>query len=188
MWFSVNFGVGKHYLLLSQSQPFKSSRYLIRAFLVVQHPNAMMTLKIQLSPSVGNTREPKDLDLLLGETNKGRLRATLPTAPAAFSANAHTVSEQERVEKAKQRDIMTNPSGDSQSESITKKVEPISRIRAVMWSSLSHRKSKVESTGPSDSPAHSKSFCSDMIIWLLGEKNERTEEQPIRRKPNDEAL
>jgi len=137
---------------------------------------------------VGITRGPKDLDLLLGETNKGRLRATLPTAPAAFSANAHTVSEQERVEKAKQRDIMINPSGVSQSESIMNKVEPISRIRAVMWSSLSHKKSKVESTGTSDSPAHSRSFWSDMIIWLLGEKNERADEQPIRRKPNDEAL
>lgn len=156
---------------------------------MVQHPKAMMTLRSQRrSPSVGNIREPKDPDRLLGETNKGRLRATLPTAPAKFSANAHTVSEQDRVEKARQRDIMTNPSGDSQSESITKKVEPIRRIRAVVWSSLSHRKSKVESTGPSDSPAHSRSFWSDMIIWLLGENNERTEEQPIRRKPTDEAL
>lgn len=156
---------------------------------MVQHPNATMTLRIQLrSPSVGNMREPKDPDRLLEETNKGRLSATLPTAPAAFSANAHTVSEQERVEKARQRDIMINPSGDSQSESTTKKVEPIRRIRAVMWSSLSHRKSKVESAGPSDSPARSRSFWSDTIIWLLGEKNERTEEQAIRRKPNDEAL
>lgn len=126
---------------------------------MVQHPNAMMTLRIQLrSPSVGNTRECKKPELLLGETNKGRLSATLPTAPAAFSANAHTVSEQERVEKAKQRDIMTNPSDDNQSESITKKVEPIRRIRAVTWSSLSHKKSKVTSAGPSDSPARSRSF------------------------------
>lgn len=156
---------------------------------MVQHPNAMMTLRIQLrSPSVGITREPKEPDLVLGETNKGRLRATLPTAPAAFSANAHTVSEQERVENARQRDIMTNPSDDNQSESIMKKVEPIRRIRAVMWSSLSHKKSKVIRAGPSDSPAHSRSFWSDLIVWLLGEKTERTEEKPIRRKATDEAL
>lgn len=156
---------------------------------MVQHPTAMMTLRIQLrSPSVGITREPKDPDLVLGETNKGRLRATLPTAPAAFSANAHTVSEQERVENARQRDITTNPSDDNQSESIMKKVEPIRRILAVMWSSLNHKKSKVTRTGPSDSPAHSRSFVSDLIVWLQGEKTERTEERPIRRKPTDEAL
>lgn len=172
--------------LPSQSQLFKSIRNLLRAFLVVQQPNAIVTLSIPLrSPSVGSIRKRKGPDLLLGETNKGRLRATLPTAPAAFSANAHTVSEQERVEKARQRDIMTNPSDDSQSDSVMKKLEPIRRMRAVMWSSLSHRRSNVKNTGPSDSPAHSRSL---VMLWLLGEKNERIEEQPIRRKPKDDAL
>ncbi len=156
---------------------------------MVQHPNAMTTLRIQLrSPPVGIMRESKEPDLVLGEINKGRLMATLPTAPAAFSANAHTISEQERVENDRQRDIMNNPSDDNQSESIMKPAEPIKRIRAVMWSSLSHKKSKVIRAGPSDSPAHSRSFWSDLIVWLLGEKTERTDEKPIRRKPTDEAL
>lgn len=158
---------------------------------MVQHPNAMMTLRAQLrSPTVtsGDIREPKEPDRPLWDTNKDRLRAILPTAPAAFSANAHTVSEQDTEEKARQHDIIINPSGDSQLESIRRRVEPIRRIRAVKWSSLSHRKSKVDSAGPSVSPAHSRSLWSDMIGWEVGERTERTEEQPIRRKPSADAL
>lgn len=151
----------------------------------------MMNLRAQLrSPTVTSEdiREPKEPDRLLCDTNKDTLRVILPTAPAAFSANAHTVSEHDREEKARQHDIIINPSGDSQLENIRRRVEPTRRIRAVKWSSLSHKKSKVDKAGPSVSPAHSRSFWSDMICWLVGERTERREEQPIRRKPSADAL
>lgn len=172
-----------------QSQSFKSSRYLLRAFRVVQHPNAVIILRAQSRRRTsGDTREPTEPYRLLEDINKDTLRATLPTAPVAFSANAHTVSEHDREEKARQHDIMINPSAVNQSESIRRRVEPIRKIWAVRRSSLSHRKSNVESAGPNVSPAHSRSFWIEMIGGKVGDRTERTEEQPIRRKPIDDAL
>lgn len=83
----------------------------------------------------------------VGATNNGRLRATLPKAPEALPANRHTVRQQEREDRPRQRVITVRVSADIQSQSPSRKQEPSRRICAVLRSSLSHRKSKETNAG-----------------------------------------
>lgn len=95
---------------------------------------------------------------MLGAISNGRLRATPPKAPKALLANRHTVRQQDREERPRQRVINVRASAEIQSHSPSSRQEPHRRMCAVWRSSLSNRKSKETRAGARTSPAHSASL------------------------------
>ena len=174
-----------------QSHLWRSSRYLPSAFFVDRHPIAISPLSRHFwtpSAAPGATRKVKALAPGTGATRAGRLRATLPKAPATLAVNRQTVSEQHSDERATQRDIITRVSGDSQSRSPRRDAEPSNSTWAVDWSWLSHRNPKDTSAGPRTPPAHSNSSWTQSTAAQEKGKEQRAAELPMRKKPTAGAL
>ncbi|KAK5862385.1 hypothetical protein PBY51_017787 [Eleginops maclovinus] len=79
-------------------------------------------------------------------------------------------------------------SAESQSHSPSSRQEPHRRICAVLWSSLSHRKSKETSAGARTWAVHSASLCKEVRYELEGCKMQSAAESPSRKRPIDGAL
>lgn len=124
----------------------------------------------------------------LGATSNGRLRATPPKAPKTLPANRHTVRQQDREDRPRQRVITVRASAESQSYSPSSRQEPNRRICAVLWSSLSHRKSKETSAGARTSPAHTASLWIEVRYEVEGGKMQSAAEFPSRKRPSEGAL
>lgn len=138
-----------------------------------------------ISPSAaGKVRGPRVLAPIPGATSNGRLRATPPRAPKALPANRHTVRQHDREDRAMQRVSSVSASADSQSKTPISRQEPQRRIWAVLWSPLSHRKSKETSAAARTSPAHSASFWRE----LEGCEMPNPAESPSRNRPTEGAL
>lgn len=168
-----------------------SNRNLPRARVDTQQPINSDPFKSHfISPSVaaGKSRGAKVFVPNLWVSSKGRLRAMLPKAPEALPANKHTIRQQERDDRPRQRVIIVRVSAESQSESPSSRQEPQRRICAVLWSWLSQRKSKETNTGASTSAAHSASLCREVRYGLEGCKREIAAEIPSRKKPTEGAL
>ena len=148
-----------------------SKRNLCRACVDAQQPTDMETFKSHFrtpSAAAPEISGPKEVVLILEATNNGRLRATLPKAPKAFPANRHTVRQQDSDERPRQRVITVSVSAESQSYSPSSKQEPNRRMCAVLWSSLSQRRSKDTSAGARISAAHSASLWMELRYELEG--------------------
>ncbi|TNN78351.1 hypothetical protein EYF80_011335 [Liparis tanakae] len=145
---------------------------------------------LQLDPVlVGLLLQLLEVGVLLQKaTSNGRLRATLPKAPKAFPANRHTVKQQDREDKPRQRVMSVRASAESQSLDPSSRQEPQRRMCAVLWSSLSQRKSKAKSAGAKTSPAHSASLWIEARYELEGSTMQRTAESPSRKRPTEGAL
>lgn len=146
---------------LSLHQSVISRRNLWRACVKTQQLTDNNPLRSHFKgPSVASReiRGAKVCVSTLGPTSNGRLRATPPTAPKAFPANRHTVRQQDREERLRQRVRRASASVESQSENPSSRKEPHRRIRAVLWSRLSHKKSKETRAVARTSPAHSTSL------------------------------
>lgn len=170
---------------------FTSNRNLLRARVEAQQPTDMEHFKSHLmSPSVaaGEMSAAKVFVPTPGATTNGRLRATPPKAPKALAANRHTIRQQDREDTPRQRVIIVRASAESQSYSPSSRQEPHRRICAVLWSSLSHRKSKETSAGARTSLAHSASFWIEVRYELEGCKMQSAAESPSRKRPTEEAL
>lgn len=168
-----------------------SNRNLPRARVEAQQPTHMEPFKAHLmSPSAaaGETSGAKVFVPTLGATSSGRLRATPPKAPRAFPANRHTVRQQDREDRPRQRVISVRASPESQSHSPNSRQEPHRRMCAVLWSSLSHRKSKETSAGARTSPAHSASLWIEVRYELEGRKMQSAAESPSTNRPTEGAL
>lgn len=168
-----------------------SNRNLLRACVEAQQPTDIEPFKSHLvSPLVaaGETSGAKVFVLTIGATSNGRLRATPPKAPKALPANRHTVRQQDREDKPRQRVISVRASAESQSHSPSSRQEPHRRICAVLRSSLSHRKSKETTAGAKISPAHSASLWREVRYELEGCKMQSAAESPSRKKPTEGAL
>lgn len=156
-----------------------------------QQPTDMEPFNIHfISPSVaaGETRRPRVLVSITGATSNGRLRATPPSAPKALPANMHTVRQHDREDRAMQRVISVRASAASQSHAPTSRQEPQRRIREVLRSSLSHRKSKETSAAARIAAAHSASFWREIKYELEGCKMLNPAESPSRNRPTEGAL
>lgn len=167
-----------------------STRYLWRACVEAQQPIDMEPFKRHfISPleAAGDIRGAK-VFVPTCATSSGRLRPIAPTAPKALPANRQTIRQQDRVERPRQRVRIVSASGESQSHSPNSKQEPHRRMCAVLWSWLSHRKSKVTNTGARTSLAHSASLCREVKYELEGCKMQNAAESPRRKKPTDAAL
>lgn len=157
----------------------------------VQQPKDVKPFKSHsLSPAVaaGKMDAAKAADLTVGATSKGRLRATPPKAPKAFAANRQTVRQHDREDRPKQHVITVRASAESQSHSPNSKQDPNRRTRAVLWSSLSHRKSKETSVGARTLPAHSASLWMEVRYEPEGCNKQSAAETPTRKKPTEGAL
>lgn len=124
----------------------------------------------------------------LGATSSGRLRATPPKTPKALPANRHTVRVQDRDDRPMQRVITVRASAESQSYSPSSRQEPSRRMCAVLWSLLSHRKSKETSAGARTSPANSTSLWIEARYEGEGRKRQSAAEFPSRKRPTEGAL
>lgn len=170
---------------------FTSNRNLPRAFTEAQQPTDIDTFKIHfISPSdtAGEMRGAKVSVPTCGVTSEGRLRATPPRAPKALPVNRHTVRQQDREDRPRHRVITVRASAESQSHSPSSMQEPHRRIWAVLWSWLSHRKSKETSAGARTCPAHSASLCSEVRYELEGGKTQTAAESPSRKRPTEGDL
>lgn len=168
-----------------------SNKNLLRACVEAQQPTDMEPFKSHLmSPSVaaGEISGAKVFVPTLWATSNGRLRATPPKAPKALPANRHTVRQQDSEDRPRQRVIIVRASAESQSHSPNTRQEPHRRIWAVLWSSLSHRKSKETSAGARTSPAHSTSLWIEVRYELEGCEMQSAAESPSRKRPTDGAL
>lgn len=168
-----------------------SNRNLWRANVEAQQPTDKDPCKSHfISPSVAaaETSGAKVFVPILCATTNGTLRATPPNAPVALPANTHTVRQQDREDRPRQRVMTVRASAESQSDSPSIRQEPHRRICAVLWSWLSHRKSKDTSTGASTSPAHSVSLWRELRCGLEGWKIQSAAENPIRNRPTEGPL
>lgn len=168
-----------------------SNRNLLRACVEAQQPRDMEPFKSHLTgPSVagGEMNRAKVFVPSLRTTSSGRLRATPPKAPKALPANMHTVRQQDREDRPRQRVITMRASAESQSHSASSRQEPHRRICAVLRSSLSHRKSKETSAGARTSLAHSASLWMEVRYELEGWKMQSAAESPSRKRPTEGAL
>ncbi|KAL7393003.1 hypothetical protein ABVT39_005188 [Epinephelus coioides] len=168
-----------------------SNRNLLRACVEAQQPTDMDPFKSQVvssSVSAAAISGTKVFASPLGATSNGRLRATPPKAPKPLPVNRHTVRQQDREDKPRQRVISGRASAESQSHSPSIRQEPHRRICAVLWSSLSHRKSKDTSAGASTSPAHCASLWREVRYELEGFKMESAAERPSTNRPTEGAL
>lgn len=168
------------------SQPFRSWRYFSRDCLMDQQPRVVVPIKSDFSMPPASSGDMRGL-VLLRATRAGKLKATLPNTPNMFPANRHTVREQERDDRAMQRDITVSPSRDSQSVSVESRAEPVRSVYAVEWSSLSQRKPKATMAGPSTSATHWRSARTDTNTGLLGSADSPAE-QATRKNPTAGAL
>ena len=168
-----------------------SNRNLLRACVEAQQPIVNDPSKshfISSSVAAGESSGAKALVPAFCARSNGRLRATPPETPKAFPANRHTVRQQDRDDKPRQRDMTARVSSESQSESPSSRQEPHRRIRAVLWSWLSHRKSKETSAGARTSPAHSASLWREVRYELQGWKMLSVAESPSTKKPTEGPL
>lgn len=172
-------------------QSVTSKRNFARASVEAQQPSDKDPFKnhfINPSEAAGEMSGAKVFVPTCGVTSKGRLRATPPRAPKALPANRQTVRQQDREDRPRQRFITVRASAESQSHSPSSRQEPHRRICAVLWSWLSHRKSKETSAGARTSPAHSTSLWRDITYELEGCKRQNAAESPSRKKPTEGAL
>ena len=181
--------------MLKLHRSLKSNRNLSRACVEAKQPMDMNPFKSHFNiPSVadGEMRGAKEFVPTPGATSNGRLRATPPRAPKALPANRHTVRQQDRDDRPRQRVKSVRASAESQSHSPSNRQEPHRRICAVLWSSLSHRKWKDTSAGARTSPAHSASFWREERNELEGcemqSPAESPAESPSTRRPIEGAL
>lgn len=79
------------------------------------HRDAFNNQTVTPSAAVAEVSNEKVVVPTFGATNNGRMRATAPKAPQAFSANRHTVSEQDMEVNPRQRVIIVRVSADIQS-------------------------------------------------------------------------
>lgn len=170
-----------------------SNRNLWRACVEAQQPTDMEPFKSHLmSPSaaaaVAERSGAKVFVPILGATSNGRLRATPPKAPKALPPNRQTVRQQDKEDRPRQRVITVRASAESQSYSPSSRQEPTRIICAVLWSSLSHRKSKETSAGARTLPAHSASLWIEARYELEGCKMQSAAEIPSRKRPTEGAL
>lgn len=164
-----------------------SIRNLWSACVETQQPVDNKPFKIHFkgpSEALRESRGAKVFVSTLCPTSNGRLRATPPAAPKAFPANRHTVRQQDRDERPRQRVRTASVSAESQSERPSSRQEPHRRIRAVLWSRLRHRKSKEIRAGARTSPAHSASLWRDELKGRMAS----TAERPSRKNPTEGAL
>lgn len=167
-----------------------SRRNLWRACVEAQHPIDMDPFKshfINPSEAAGEIRGIKAF-VPTCITSSGRLRATPPRAPKTLLANRQTVRQQEREDRPKHRVRTVSASPERESHSPSSRQEPHRRICAVLWSWLSHRKSKETNTGARTSPAHSASFWREVRYELEGCKMLSAAENPSRKRPTEGAL
>lgn len=168
-----------------------SNRNLLRARVEAQQPISNDPFKSHfISPCVaaGEIRGANALVPTLCVTSRGRLRATLPKDPKALPANRHTVRQQDRDDRPRQRVMIARVSAESQSESPSSRQEPHRRICAVLWSWLSHRNSKETSAGARTSPAHCASFWREVKYKLKGWKMLSIAEIPSTKRPTEGPL
>lgn len=168
-----------------------SDRNLLRARVDTQQPTDMEPFNRPLMrPSVaaGWMSGAKVFVLTFWAKSNGRLRATPPKAPKALLANRHTVRQQDREDNPRQRVISVRASADSQSLNPSSRQEPQRRMYAVLWSSLSQRKSKANSTGAKTSPAHSVSLLIEARYGLQGRTMQSAADSPSRKRPTEGAL
>lgn len=167
-----------------------SRRNLPRACVEAQHPIDMNPFKshvINPSEAAGEISGVKAF-VPTCTIISGSVRATPPRAPKALLANRQTVRQQEREDRPKHWVRTVSASSERESHSPSSKQEPHRRICAVLWSWLSHRKSKETNTGASTSPAHSASFCRVAKYELEGCKMLSAAESPSRKRPTEGAL
>lgn len=167
-----------------------SSRNLLRACVEAQHPIDMDPFKSHfINPSVaaGEITGARAF-VPTCVTSSGRLRATPPRAPKALLANRQTARQQEREDRPRQCVRTVSVSPESESHSPSSRQEPHRRRCAVLWSWLSHRKSKETRTGARTSPAHSASLWREVKYQSEGCKTLSAAESPSRKRPTEGAL
>lgn len=168
-----------------------SNRNCPRARVDAQQPTDSKAFKSHFtSPSVaaGDTSGAATVVSTCCSMSNGKLRATPPTAPKTLPANRHTIRQQDRDDRPRQRVNTVRVSADSQSESPSSRQEPIRRVHAVPWSSLSHRNSKATSTGASTSPAQVACFLREARCELEGRRTQSVAERPSRKRPIEGPL
>lgn len=112
-----------------------SNRNCPRARVDAQHPTDSKAFKSHfMSPSVaaGATSGATTVGSTCCTTSNGRLSATPPAAPKTFPANRHTIRQQDREDRPRQRVRTVRVSAESQSESPSSRQEPNRRIPAVL--------------------------------------------------------